>query len=359
LRTRNLTAFAAGLLALFCGLFWAAASPDENPFGPEKPKAQQALTASMAELGIKKGEAPFLVLTNAGYGQLGGRSTEAFLDLAADTTGRTMGTRSLLPVHTAMDEPLWFSLYRPDTHRLVFITSQGPDFKTQFIDAHPDKLLTPEGWKAAASGIIGNKRLFSVASISLTWAEKPAWPLLLAAAFHDHFCPGLNSGYFAAEYLKKKLPLHTGEKYVFVAAPSKCAADAVQVMFNATAGKEGTYGMNIAKKDWQKYFSQGTSPALIAIKVNGEADTCEGVVLGMNWKQAYEDTGVKAEEHAPKNGPQNPLFWTSRVKMSKRLASMPLEKQMGYLQEVQKFSGKASLAKQVAAGDPYQATVKK
>jgi formylmethanofuran dehydrogenase subunit E-like metal-binding protein len=354
LRTRNLTAFAAGLLALFCGLFWAAASPAENPFGPEKHKARQALTAAMAELGVKKGETPFLVLTNAGYGQLGGRTTEAFLDLAADTTGRTMGTQSLLPVHTSVDEPLWFSLYRPDTHRLVFITSQGPDFKTQFIDAHPDKLFTPEGWKTAAAGLIGNKRLFSVASISLTWSAKPAWPLLLAATFHDHFCPGLNSGYIAAEYLKKKLPLQKGEKYVFVAAPSKCAADAVQVIFNATAGKEGTYGMSIGKQDWGKYFGQGTSPALIAMRVNQGSDTCEGVVLGMNWKQAYEDTGVKAEEHAPKDGPQNPLFWTSRVKMSKRLASMPLEKQMAYLEEVKRFSGKAGLAHQVAAGNPYQ-----
>jgi formylmethanofuran dehydrogenase subunit E-like metal-binding protein len=358
LKTRNLTAFAAGLLALACGLFWAAASPAENPLGPEKQKAQQALIAAMAELGVKKGEGRVLVLTNAGYGQLGGRSTEAFLDLAAETTGRTMGTQALLPVHTAMDQPLWFSLYRPDTHRLVFIQSLGPDFKTQSIDAHPDKLLTPEGWKKAAAGPIGS-RLFSVASISLTWAEKPAWPLLLAAAFHDHFCPGLNSGYFAAEYLKKNLPLGQGDKYVFVAAPSKCAADAVQVLFNATAGKEGTYGMSIGQQAWEKYFGQGSAPTLIAMRVNQGSDTCEGLILGMNWQQAYKDTGIKAEEMAPPEGIKNPLFWISRVKMSKNLAALPLEKQMTYLQELQKFSGKAALAKQVAAGDPYQATVKK
>jgi hypothetical protein len=45
--------------------------------------------------------------------------------------------------------------------------------------------------------------------------------------------------------------------------------------------------------------------------------------------------------------------------MSKKLASMPIEKQMAYLQELQKFSGKASLAQQVAAGNPYQKTVNK
>lgn len=359
MRPRNLTALLAGLLLLMCTAVWAAAAQSDNPQGPEKTKAQQALVAAMQELGVKKGDPRLLVLTNAGYGQLGGQTTEAFLDLAAETTGRTMGTRSLLPVHTAITEPLWFSLYRPDTHRLIFIKSQGPDFQTQSIDAHPDKLLTPEGWKTAAAGIIGNKRLFSVASISLSWSNKPAWPLLLAAAFHDHFCPGLNSGYFAAEYLKTKLPLNKGDKYVFVAAPAKCAADTVQVMFNTTMGKQAAYGMFIGKKDWGKYFGQGTAPALIAMRVNKKSDRCEGLVLGLNWQQAYQDTGVKAEEHAPPGGPQNPLFWISRVKMSWKLAGMPLEKKMAYLEEVKRFSGKAGLAHQVAAGDPYLVTWEK
>jgi len=356
-KTRNLLFFTIGFLALVGGLFWAAASQADNPLGPEKQKARQALTAALEELGVKKGETPFLVLTNAGYGQLGGRSTEAFLDLAAETTGRTMGTKSLLPVHSSMDDPLWFSLYRPDTHRLAFIASQGSDFKTQLIDAHPDKLLTSEGWKNAA-GLIGPP-LFSIASISLAWAENPPWPLLLAAAFHDHFCPGLSSGYFAVAYLKKNLPLQEGDKYVFVAAPSRCAADAVQVLFNATAGKGGTFGMNIAPKDWEKYLGQGAAPTLIAMRVNQASDTCDGVILGMNWQKVNEDTGVKPEDLAPKEGPQNPLFWISRVKMSKNLASMPLDKQTSYLQEVQKFSGKAGLAKQVAAGNPYQKMVNK
>jgi formylmethanofuran dehydrogenase subunit E-like metal-binding protein len=357
LKTRNWVFFAVGFLGLVCSPFLAAVSQADNPFGAEKQKAQQALTAAMGELGVKKGETPFLVLTNAGYGQLGGRSTEAFLDLVTESTGRSMGTRSLLPVHSSVDDPLWFSLYRPDTHRLALIASQGPDFKTQLIDAHPDKLLTPEGWKTAAD-LIG-PRLFSVVSISLTWAENPPWPLLLAAAFHDHFCPGLNSGYFAGEYLKKNLPLQKGDKYVFVAAPSMCPADAVQVLFNATAGKGGTFGMNIAPKDWEQYLGEGTRPILIAMRVNQASDTCDGVVLGMNWQKVNEDTGVKPEELAPKEGPQNPLFWISRVKMSKQLASMPIAKQMTYLQELQKFSGKAGLAQQVASGNPYPKIVNK
>ncbi len=84
-----------------------------------------------------------------------------------------------------------------------------------------------------------------------------------------------------------------------------------------------------------------------------------GIILGMNWKQAYQDTGVSPEDHAPPEGPKNPVLWTSRIIMSKKLAAMPLEKQMAYLQVVQRFSGKADLANQVAAGNPYQATMQK
>ncbi len=92
--------------------------------------------------------------------------------------------------------------------------------------------------EAASSGLVG-KNLFSVVSISLTWAVSPPWPLLLASTFHDHFCPGLNAGYILAEYIAANLPLGPGEQYVTVTAPGKCPADALQVLFNTTGGERG------------------------------------------------------------------------------------------------------------------------
>ncbi len=190
-------------------------------------------------------------------------------------------------------------------------------------------------------------------SICLTWAVEPPWALLLAATFHDHFCPGVNSGYIAGQYLMEKMPLGPGDQYVFVIAPGKCAADALQVMFNTTAGKSSGYAMAIGDEALAKYSSGKVQPSIIAMRINKKADTCKGVALGFDWDKAYSDTGVKAEDMAPQGGPGNPMFWIARVKMSRELARMQKQKLLTYISELKQFSGKASLADKVAGGDPY------
>ena len=311
-----------------------------------------ALHEAMSEIGMAGAKGNLLVLTNAGYGMIGEESTEAFLDVAMQETGCSMGTRSLLPLHTGVQEPLWYTLFRKDSGRLVFLKWTGKGFEQQIIDASPERILTPEGWKEASSGPIGQK-IFSVVSMCLTWAVKPPWTLLQAAAFHDHFCPGVNSGYIAGQYLMERLPLGSGDQYVFITVPGRCPADALQVMFNATAGKGSGYTMAISGESMVKYTIDGVQPSIIAMRVNRKADTCEGRVLGFDWNRAYEDTGVKAEEIMPKGGPNNPMFWIARAKMSREMVKLSKEKLLAYIVELKSFSGKADLANSVAGGDPY------
>ncbi|HDR14480.1 MAG TPA: hypothetical protein ENN79_03120 [Desulfobacteraceae bacterium] len=315
-------------------------------------KADQLMAEVIAETGLKKGDPNLLVLTNAGYGTINGESTEAFLDSARDKTGCSPGIRSLLAIHTSVEEPLWCSVYRKHTGKVVFFKWTGEDFHRQTMDASPASILSPEGWKKAASGLIGG-RIFSVISISLTWAADPPWPLLHAATFHDHFCPGLNSGYIAGLHLIEKMPLQAGDRYVFVTAPGKCAADALQVMFNTTAGKSSGYSMAMDGKTLAEYSSGKIRPATIAMRVNKKADRCEGVVLGFDWGKAYEVIGVKPGEMAPEGGPADPMFWIARVKMSRGLAGLPKPQLLEYIVELKSFSGKASLADRIAAGNPY------
>lgn len=319
----------------------------------EMGKAREALAGAMTEIGLPKGNRNMLVLTNAGYGSIGSHSTEAFLEIAGEVSGRSLGTRSLLAVHTSLTEPLWGAVYRKDTGKLVFFKWTGAGFEQQVIDASPSKILTPDGWKEASSGLIG-QRAFSVVSISMTWAVEPPWPLLLAATFHDHFCPGVNSGYIAGKYLMERMPLGPGDRYVFLTgAGGKCAADALQVMFNTTPGKSGGYIMDVDNETLAKYASNGTQPSIIAMRVNNKTDVCDGKVMGFDWNKVYVDTGVKAEEMRPKGGPSNPMFWIARVKMSKELARMPDQQLFSYMVELKSFAGKAELAAKVTSGDPY------
>jgi formylmethanofuran dehydrogenase subunit E-like metal-binding protein len=258
----------------------------------------------------------------------------------------------LLAVHQSINDRLWCSIFRKDTGKLVFLKWTGQGFAQQVVNASPEKILTPEGWKTAAAGLIG-QNIFSVISISLTWTVGPPWPLLQAATFHDHFCPGVNAGYIVAEYCRDKMPLRPGEQYIFVTAPGKCAADALQVIFNTTAGKSSGYTMAIAPALSAKYRKEKVEPMTIAMCVNRKADICDGAVIGFDWNKAYADTHVKADEMNPQGGPGNPMFWIARVKMSRELARLPRESLFGYVVELKKFAGNARLADEVAGGDPY------
>lgn len=345
--------FAYGLcFILTVGICLGIASERRTPLSSEMNMAQEALGKAFSEIGLPKGDPNLLVLTNAGYGQIGSKTTEAFLDIAKEITGCSIGSRSLLPVHSSINETLWCSVFRKDTGKLVFLKWTGQNFGQQVVHALPENILTPEGWQKAAGGLIG-PNIFSVISISLTWAVGPPWPLLKSALFHDHFCPGVNSGYIMAEYCREKMPLGPGDQYIFVTAPGTCAADALQVVFNTTAGKSSGYAMFIAPAVSAKYEKDKVRPVTIGMRVNRKNDVCEAVVFGFDWHKAYADTQVKAEEMAPPGGRDNPMFWVARAKMSRELVRIPREKLLGYIVELKRHTGKASLADEIAGGDPY------
>ncbi len=337
---------------LITGLPQAKAAEATPQYAREILLARDASVQALAEIGLPKGDKNLLVLTNAGYGQIGPKTTEAFLDVAREVTGSSTAAHSLLNVHSSINDPLWCALFRKDTGKLVFVKRTGQTFVQQVIDARPEKILTLEGWKAAAAGPIG-PHTFSVVSTSLTWAVNPPWPLLLSANFHDHFCPGVNAGYVAAEYYRERMPLRQGEQYVFETAPALCPADALQVIFNTTAGKSSGYATRIDPALLAKYEKEKVQPMTVVMRVNRKADTCDGAIIGFDWNKAYADTGVKADEISPPGGQANPVFWISRTRMSRELVKLPKEKLLSYIVELKRFSGKARLADEITGRDPY------
>lgn len=309
----------------------------------------------MGELKATKGDENLLTLTNAYYGRIDGHSAEAYRDAISETTGCTSGKRNFLDVHSAFDKPLWFALFRKDTGKLVFTKWSDGTFKNQIIDASPESILTLAGWKKASEGLIGGKGLFSVVSISLAWAEGAAWPIIKTAGFHDHLCPGVNIGYLAHVYLEKKLPLEKGERYLFFGALPKCYMDTLQVMYNATMGKQRAFGVTMSKEQLAKYRTNGAVPSIIAVKVNKKRGTCEGVVLGHSWGEIMQDLGTDVADFSPKGGPSNPVFFLTRAKACRKMAQIKLDDKMKWLKELRRFSGDSTLANKIcnAGGDPY------
>lgn len=346
------------LALLFMMIFTGAAAGLAKAEAPSTTEAAKAFTAAMSELGVTPDKAEFMVLTNAGYGQVGGKTTEAYLDLLTDTTGRTPGTRTLLAVNSPCYEPLWFAFVNGETKDLVFIKSGPQGFARQAFNIAPERIFKPEAWAAAAKGPVG-KRMFSVVSISLSWAEGASWQMLKAAELHDHFCPGLNAGFIVKALMDKELPLGAGDRYVFVGAPPICAMDALQSAYACTMGKKGAFSMMVPRAA-KRAAKNGVAPIIIAMRVNAKKNVCDGIVIGLDWSKLGSATGVSPKDLSPEGGQSNPLFYISRAKMSWKLVGMDMKDKNVCIVEQQRFTGPASLAGKVinAGADPYAALPK-
>ena len=361
----TVTLFFAGVIFLFaeiCALGCGFEEYREINYTKEMVQAMNAAFKARIELGLEKGDEKMLVLTNASYCTVSGKTTEPFLDIVSNVTACSMGTRSLLMVHTPYDEPLWCALYRKDTGKTVFIKWKENGFQQQVLNVSPDKILSSESWKTAAAGLIGTETLFSVVTISNSWSAGVSQHLLKCAEFHNHICPGLNAGYLLAEHLNKNYPLRRAEQYVFVAAPPTCASDVLQVMYDATVGKKGTFAKLVGKEKLKKYagdlWFEGMplSPLpTIAIRVSKSSNSCEGVVLGFDWKSLFKDTGVDSQDLTPPGGQSNPLYFVSRATVSIKLASMKLDDKLKYVKDVKRFFSQAAMVQKITSEgtDPY------
>jgi hypothetical protein len=85
-------------------------------------------------------------------------------------------------------------------------------------------------------------------------------------------------------------------------------------------------------------------------------DVCDGIALGFDYNAAFAATQVSREEF---NAKGDPLPAISRAKMASALAGRPLEKNLPFIVPLKRFSGKASLARAIAAGNPYAAIEKR
>lgn len=344
------------ILLGFALLALAACAPKTGvkQYTPAMDAGYQALENAMQEIGSEKGDTDTLVLTNALSSVAEAKFAYPYFDVAMQATGQTPGTRSLLQINSPFSKELWYSLYNKKTNKAVFLRFEGDRFLKQSFNAAPETILTPQEWKKTASGIIGSS-MFQVVSISLAWSANAPWPLLKSAELHNHLCPGLNSGYVVAEYVKKNMPLNPGESYVFIGASPNCAMDALQSIFDCTAGKKGVWTMRPGKKVVEKCGIK-PFPTCIAMKVNSKENTTSGMVIGFDMNAACKDLGLNRADFAPPAGKKDPMFFIIRVKMSWLMAKMDMSEKLKYVYVEKEFSGNAKLALQLeyAGGNPYE-----
>lgn len=270
------------------------------------PPIQQA----MEDLGIEKGAPQLCVLTNAPYVAPNGKSCPEVVDTLQDLTGCTVGRKNLLFFQRPVNHPLLVALHREDNGETVVIRHGGKSAKTLRFNMKGDSAAEPAVFGEIKKKLKGDA--FSVVTLLTAHAKGAPYSFLKVCEHHNHYCPGVTSGYFIAHFVLDRYPKAAGEKYVWFACPPWCKDDAISTMLDLSPGKQSLFVKNMA----EGRATEGPDGryAGIMVRWNPKTKTGKAAVLQFDWNEAFKLANLTPEEFNPEGGPSNPAFFTARVR---------------------------------------------
>lgn len=258
----------------------------------------QAVTQAMSMMksqGASPKTGEMIVLTNAGYAEVEGHPTHACLDGLAQAAGVSRGGHTLIEIHSAWNQPLWFAIYDKGSGLCSYLqgdpallnAASSESLSSDIFAVKVAENIKAENLYAAPaeyaekfdSGIFGGNEFRIVTIVNAIEAGAPGYAVR-SFEFHDHYCPGVTSGILMANYVKKFFPK---DSYFVQSISPWCKEDALLVMMNATPGKKGyavTYATDEDKAKWMEGFEIA---ATIIYGKNAESEIWEGVLLGFEW----------------------------------------------------------------------------
>jgi formylmethanofuran dehydrogenase subunit E-like metal-binding protein len=278
-----------------------------------------------------------LVLTNAGYAEISGSSTAPCLDTLHGWRGALPGKATLLDVHSAQSSSLWFFFYEMTSGNGIFLevnatavtrlmsSSAGKSPKTVLTELRkmPAKdlfsriasenvkaeniLANPGAWNEKVTQKVFGGREFSIVTIANATPHGAPHGLVRSMLFHDHYCPGVTSGYLLVNYLEKHFPLQAAsDKYFVFSVPPWCKDDALLTLLNTTPGKSGyavSYLNDAAKATLKDEYKD---IAGIFFRLNSSTNQWEARVLSFSFQDVQKLSGMDAKQGFP---------WEYRLKL--------------------------------------------
>ncbi len=253
-----------------------------------------------------------IAMTNAGFAEIDGYSTQGCLDGLSQAMGVSRGMNSLLEIQSHPEKSLFFAVYHKTTGRCVYL-QVDPDFaasdaavstmdasvlfsKTSVVNIKAEYLFAnPDTAAAAFAATPFNGNEFRIVTILNAVDSGAPTYAIRSFEFHDHYCPGVTSGIMIAQYVKKHFAMQTASDSYFVQGIQPwCKEDALMVMLNATPGKGGysvTYPTDDDKAGW---WSEFTDAVNIVYRKNGNTGIWQGLILGFQWGEtdcpAYDNS---------------------------------------------------------------------
>ncbi len=293
------------LLSWLCLGLTANAGTSGHPSCSQSPweiVGKRAATQALAMMGSQThpGKKELIALTNAGYAEVNGSSTEAALDGLAEITRTSVGGNTLIAIQSIYSAPLWFAVYDPASGKCAYLQvnaascAQFPHFVSlpasqlfeiqavenigyDYLMAHQSEFEA----KVAQKVFGGNEfRIITIGNAAAVGA--PAY-VIQAIKFHDHYCPGVTSGLVMVNWLKKNFVLTPGGAYFVQGIDPWCKEDALMVLLNATPGKKTYAACYATAADKLTWIDQVKNASTIIYRQNGTTKNWDGVVLGFKW----------------------------------------------------------------------------
>lgn len=213
-------------------------------------------------------------------------------------------TKNLLTVQNSRNSPLWFAFYDKCSGNCTYIeVSYENESKisykvTENIDF--DKLSqnqkSKDAWSEKVNNSVFDGHEFAILTIANAWTtEKLNYELMECLEVHNHFCPGVSSGYVLANWMEKNYPLKDGVSYTVFACPPWCKDDVFVKRWDTTPGKGGIWVSSLTDNETE---ALGGSPAGIFVVTDKNAGTMKAVALGFNFDVVSEKCGIKADDPA-------------------------------------------------------------
>ena len=272
----------------------------------------RAAEVGMDLLKFDAGSEIILALTNAGHAVIRGMTTERALTGLSDKSGMNNGDNNLFQVNRPNWKPLWFFFFNKETGMAAYME---PDSAFYAMSAEERSMIPTDKAFSQVSLIMtdldtmlanpddGNTTFntkqfggneFSLVGLSNVWAAGATYDFMNAAAFHDHLCPGVTSGYMIIKYVEDVMPItDASENYIDIGCPNWCKEDAYQMIWDSTPGKNSMFIMALSPEDEAAVKAKyGNRPAGIIIRWNDVAKKGTGMALGFDFDTISKEVGV-------------------------------------------------------------------
>ena len=180
--------------------------------------ANMAIALFAAEgIDLEKDDYDLTVFTSAGYVRVNGQVMDMTFDGIYDVLGSRLSRATLLPVHNARFNDLYF----------------------QFSLEYNGSVITKTIWYNATTGLLEFKDKAGCI-IDQVIPYDPPYDVLMAWLWHNHVCGGSTTGYLITDYVYDYFPLTEDEQYTYISTNDICRDDILSYLLGVSAGS-GTY----------------------------------------------------------------------------------------------------------------------